>query len=711
MIKNFLFVAALLSLALASGCATGGSGPGGGPTVTVTGSANGVDGVTVAALGFQISLTTKVVGTDKTAVNWTITGDSCTGDPNPCGSFVSTTSTSAVYQAPATVPSTPQIVIKATLQADSNIVGTLPLTIAPITTDVAPTPVNLGQGLVQQFTAVAVPDYVHQTFTWTCTAAGVPCANFVQDSSVSGLATYTAQDHCSNACIQISAAATDNPTGCTLDPKDCTAVKGTLVPARLSGTYAFQFSGYDTSNHAVSVAGTFTVAGNGSISGIEDELTSGGPAQHTVTGGSYTPGSSDPNTNNAGTLRLTTGTFPDQFQVTLDAKGDVMMIESDGHGTGSGQAVLSGAANLFSGDQTFAFGFTGVDSGGNRAGYVGLLPMDGSGHIAGGQMDVNDNGNTTNICGAAPCNLGGSYATDGCNCGLYHMTVTSAVTMHFDFYLASGTAKATAPLTFYAISVDPVDSTHPGVSGTMVVQDSSQTYNNAAFNGTSVSALTGANANVSLTMGDTDKNGNFSGNFDQNNGGTIVSVADFGYKYAAVGTSGRYTFEMLGNPGASPVVPPVPFVLYASGGNRGFLLDQSSPSVMTGTMNPQGKGGGFFAGSVLPSTFGAATVNSGSATGISPVAANLLATSPGNQVFNFTGTQYPGPQTLTGTYTLDFTGTGKVVLTAPSAQNYVIYVRDTSGCTGQSLACSVESFYMMDVDKTNPNASIVFAQQ
>ena len=40
-----------------------------------------------------------------------------------------------------------------------------------------------------------------------------------------------------------------------------------------------------------------------------------------------------------------------------------------------------------------------------------------------------------------------------------------------------------------------LDNTHPAVSGTMVLQDSTQTYNNAAFNGTSVSALTGTVAN------------------------------------------------------------------------------------------------------------------------------------------------------------------------------------------------------------------------
>ena len=81
------------------------------------------------------------------------------------------------------------------------------------------------------------------------------------------------------------------------------------------------------------------------------------------------------------------------------------MIESDGAGTGSGVMQKSAANTVFNaGAQTFVFGFTGVDTatGGNRVGYVGMLPMDGSGNITGGLLDPNDNG--TNVCGTPPCN-------------------------------------------------------------------------------------------------------------------------------------------------------------------------------------------------------------------------------------------------------------------------------------------------------------------
>lgn len=717
MMKNCLLFVALLSLALAGGCAKGGNGvipPSPSITVAITSPA---DTSNMAIYPTQsLTLTATVMNEPTTAVTWSLTGPGTLTPVAPA-----TNPATAIYVAPATVGS--PATITATLVADSSLTGDEVLTLVDITTDVAPSPtapstLSVGTGLTQQFTAVAVPDAAPQTFTWSCKANGVTCANFHQDSNISGLAYYTAtaQDSCGGSCVQISALSTLDPTGCSAN---CTIAKASLVASRVSGTYAFRFSGYDSNNNVTAVVGTFTASANGTItSGVEDTLSANGPSAHpiAITGGSYVPTSSDQNnSNNAGTLTLTTGAFPDKFQVVLDGNGDIEMIESDGHGSGSGIAQLAASPTLLKGNQTYAFGFTGVDSGGNRSGFAGVLPLNGTGGVVGGQMDVNDNGNNTNIC-ASPCSVTGTYTADSSVNGLWHMILTAgSVNMNFDFFISSGTANKTTPLTFYAISTGPVDTTHPAVSGTMVLQDSSQTYNLAAFKGTSVSALTGANANVSLTLGATDGKGGFTGNFDQNNNGTIVSVTStspFSYTYAASSTTtGRYTFNMLGNPNASPAVPALPFVLYASGQNRGFLLDQSSAVIM-GTMNPQGKipNPGGLSATELPGTFAAASTET-SDSNVNPVAANLLFTSPGGAVYNVSGTQYPGPPTITGAYTLSSTGTGTVALTAPSTQNYVIYVVDTAGCSNTSPVCAVLDFFMMDVDKTVTNASILFAKE
>jgi hypothetical protein len=726
MINKCLFAVALLSLALAVGCAKGGNGvPPVVPTVAVAPS--GVaDNQIYPTQTFTVTATT----TDPqfAPVTWSLNGSGWTMISSAPPNAAAQVSATAIYQAPATVGS--QATVTATLVSDTSITGPATLTVADIFTQVTPSTLSVGTGLAQQFTAVAVPNDAPQTFTWTCTAAGNPCASFVQNPNVPGAYVYTADDNCSGSCIQISAAAPLDPSACVNNAKSCTMAKFPLVASRVTGIYAFQFSGYDASNHAVSVAGTFTASATGTItSGVEDELTSNGPVQNAITGGSYTPTSSDPhNSNNAGTLTLTTGTYPDKFQVVLNGAGNLEMIESDGHGVGSGIAQKAASSSIFSGDQTYAFGFTGVDSSGDRVGYVGILPMNGSGTIASGQMDTNDNGSASSICGTGPCSVAGTYAASPTYQGLWHMTITagSATSMGFDFFISAGTATKTNPLTFYAISTDAV-AMHPAVSGTMVLQDSTQTYNNADFNGTSVSTLTGtgpnaANTNVSLTLGTTDGSGDFIGYFDQNNAGAILSSVQFPgvsqspspYTYTASGTTGRYTFNMLGNPGSSPVVAPLPFVLYASGQNRGFLLDQSSTSVMTGTMNPQGKGIPF-GDSDLPGTFAAATTSSGGST-VTPIAANLLLVYPGGTTTNVvSGTQYPSAQTVTGTYTFatgpEGLGIGTVTLTAPSAENYVIYVLGTSGCTNATPFCAIENFLMLDEDTSNKNPSVIFAQQ
>jgi hypothetical protein len=258
----------------------------------------------------------------------------------------------------------------------------------------------------------------------------------------------------------------------------------------------------------------------------------------------------------------------------------------------------------------------------------------------------------------------------------------------------------------------------------MVYQVSGITYNNAALVGSSVSALTGPNANVSLTLGTTDGTssgtggaGGFTGTFDQNSNGTLVSVGpsstpnqQFTYTYiASSGNNGRYIFQMLGNPNATPALAPLPFVLYASGVNRGFLLDQSSPAVIAGAMYPQ-PAKGFYTNTEMPGIYAAATISSSNTNVVSPVVQNLLLTSPGGGVFNVSGAQNPNNQAVTGTYDMGGlgNGTGTMTLTAPpppSVATNVIYAIDFDATNSAVL-----DFMMMGTVSGSPSA-ITFAQQ
>jgi len=711
MIKNCLFAVALLSLALASGCAKGGNGTGP-PPITIDVTITSPENVIASAVypTQSLTLTATVTGTTNTAVTWSLSGAGTLTPVTP-----PTTPATATYVAPATAA--PQVTVTATLASDSSKTGTLPITVQPVSVVVTPTAVTVGQGLVQQFTAVAVPDDAPQTFTWTCTPSSA-CGGFVPGPNNSDVAVYTAPSS-SQTGVEVTATSTVAQTPAGFDQ-----AKVQVATLRLpAGAYAFRFSGFDNSNNPVAVAGSLTVAANGSISGVEDVLTAGATTQYTIALGSYIPISSN---NNLGTLTLplSSGTT-NTYTAVLTSSGIMRMIESDGAGSGSGVLQKSAANTVFNnGAQTFVFGFTGVDLTGNRVGYVGMLPMTPSGTggtITGGLLDSNDNGSTISVCSSPPCTLTGTYQVVAN--GLWHMTLnTGTTTLQFDFFVSAGTAQTKTgpnPLTLYAISTDPVDSTHPALSGSMVYQvPMTSGYNNAAFAGTSVSNLTGATANVSLTVGTTDGTsggaggaGGFTGTFDQNNNGTITSVgpaAPFSYTYVATGTTnGRYTFQMLGNPNASPVVPPVPFVLYASGANRGFLLDQSSSAVMTGTMDPQPTKAVNYTPSELPGSYAAATISNSNSTLVQPVVQNLLLTSPGGGVYNVTGTQntQSGSQALTGLYTMTLTGTGTITLTAPAAATYAIYAIDFDS------ANSVITDFMMMGTTSGTRSSIIFAQQ
>ena len=747
--KKLVFTVALWSLGLLGGCAKGGSGPCAVncPEIDVTGSTGTFTNLSVVGVSLPLTFTATIRNATQGPVNWNITGTNCTNptdSSNPCGYFTATAGSTASYQGPSSVPSTPQFDVVATLQSDPGLSGSLAVTIVPDTANVNPATPNVGAGLTQQYVATAAPDFAPQTFTWTCAVNGSACANFSQDPDISGLAYYkpTAGEECGgSSCATISAAASIDPTGCSYDTKKfpCQQSETTVVSQRLSGVYAFQFSGYDDNGKALAVAGTFTVAAGGSISGTEDESAWSGSAfvttQHAISGGSYTPLSGgNVNSNNAGVLSLNTGVFPSSYQVVLDGDGNVQMIATGSGGSGSGFAAVSSVNKFNQGTKAvYAFGLTGVDASNNRVGYAGLLPTDGVSSVSGGLIDANDNGSAiTSVCGSAPCSVAGSYTfNSGTNRG--QLTLTAPKAMTFDFFVANGnSSNPNNPLNLYAIATD----SNPAVVGTMTLQDSKvTTYNNAAFNGTSVSALAGANDNVALilgtTFGDSSSSGvagacpgsnlgSFAGNFDQNNAGTILSVPEFPsaaqttnpYTYVSTnGNTGRYIFCLLGNPGANPVVLPIPFVMYASGTNRGYLLDQSSSSVMTGTMNeqtPPKQNAGIFASASAAGTYAVATYSNSVANESacsSPdsmlsgcfVAMNLLLTSPGGGVYNVTGTENPGNQAFTATYTVGGSGTGTFApVSGAKTPNYVIY------------AVTETNFFMIDVDvDADPNVKVI----
>ena len=708
MTKNCLLAVVLLSLAFCVGCAVGAPKGGGGISVSVTPA-----GQTIVAITLTQQYTAAVTGTNNTAVTWSLSwsGGSCTGNPSPCG----TIDDKGLYAAPATPPNPATVTVTATSQADSSKSDSATVKVAHVTVTVVPSAASVQVGLQQQFTATALPDTAPQTVSWAIVDCPTgPCGTI----DANGL--YTAPNSIPKPAY-VSVQATS-----TLDASGIIKSKTTVVQSRMTGPYAFRFSGYDTNDKTVLIVGNFVANANGTIaSGTEDEITANGLAQCTILGSSsYAIGGSDPGSaNDHGTVTLkTSGTncsAPHTYNFVLDANGDGQMIEFDLLGRGSGILQQADSSVFKDGALTgsFVFGFTGANIpslNGKRAGMVGLFQADGTGGIGtttAGQMDINVGG-----VAATSNNVTGAYSINSDGTGT--MTLTDNVggkTYQFDLYMVGGQTRPTNPLMLFAISTDPL--TNPALAGTIVFQDPAPSYNLANFSSYSVSNLTGvdssgSNTLVSLTAVKGDGNGNTAGSFDANNAGTIVAAQSFTCTYSASG-GGRYIVTLLGN-GTNCSAPALPFVVYASSASsnslRGFLLDQSSSAVMTGTMDPQGN---TFAAVGMAGPMVAATASSGT-TGANQVAANLQFNFPGTGQGDLTVSGVrdvtdPGQHSdqITGTYTLSFDGTGTIKLTAPATENYVFYATDTS----KGLNAVIQHFLMINVDASNKNSSVIYAER
>jgi hypothetical protein len=708
MMKNVLLALTLMSVALWTGCATGGGGhTGGNIHVTVTSETNFV------AVTLTDQFTATVEGTSDHAVTWSLAqngGGACTGNPNPCG----TIDANGLYTAP---PVAIQVVVTATLVSDSTKSGSAALNVAAVTVLTTPklndNSLNVVKGTSQLFTATAGPDDKRvQTFNWNivCDAGPNLCGTITFDPKASYSAVYVASSSIPNPAVaHITATSTIDPT--VSDTVDVTIVKNRLLP---NGTYAFHLSGFDASG-PIAVAGNLLTDANGAIStGTEDELTISAQATRIINSGSVTLDS-----NAHGVLALQTSAGTRSYKVVFNTAGDGQMIEFDGTGRrGSGELRIAKAkfnnTSLPLGS-TFAFGMTGIDTVSKRTAIAGLFQPDGAGAITFGMIDINDFGTPT-----SSSNVTGIYDVAANGRGTMSLTNNdTGKTYHYAFYMVSGQAnKAANPLTMFVISTDgPLIS--PAVAGTIVTQDTGQVYDNSALNDFSISNLTGTDTTsgtktlVSLTDARGDGKGKFIGTIAANNGGTIVAAdpnKPFTYNYNFTsGAHGRYTIDLLGDPNANPVVPPVHFVLYLNAANRGFLVDGSSPFVYTGTMNPASASNPRAA--QLAGSLEAVTGNSGTSSVAQTASSFQFVLLPPTPPFTGTRDETDGGQTqgqvVAGTFAVNSDSSGSITFSQPPAENYVIYVLDNP----KSSENLIQHFVMIEVDKIVTNPAVIFGER
>ena len=357
------------------------------------------------------------------------------------------------------------------------------------------------------------------------------------------------------------------------------------------GTYSFLFNGFD-SGGSVALIGYLNADGNGKItSGIEDGNRSTGVATLISLTGTYSIG-----TDGRGTLELvatnsvTATTSTTDYQLVLDSSGNARIFENNSIGANNdavgthGEGILKPAvgpgfsANSFSGN--YAFVFPGQDSAGNPTALGGVIHADGTGTLSQGIGDYNDGGALT-----PHVNLSGSFAFDTGARAVAGLTFAAPtqINLNFVFYFVS-------PSDLFWAEMDAVDTTHPRLSGEMILQQPTVALTSTILQNPSVATGTGVssgNASVFaglLSAAQCDGATNtVSLAYDENNGGAITAPALAGT--CAVTPNGRISFTGLGASAALTRVA----TAYLTGPGQGFLLG-SDTAVTTGLLEQQSGG-------------------------------------------------------------------------------------------------------------------------
>ena len=537
-----------------------------------------------------------------------------------------------------------------------------------VSVSIAPTNATVALNGTQQFSATVTPSSAAQTVTWSVSAGANTTCSAPACGTVDGNGLYTAPSALPTG-NQVKVTATS-----TQDTSKSSTATVTLVStqnSRISGTYTFRFDGFNSAG-GVLVVGNIKTDGAGTVQGGSEVIsTNTGPtASRTITGGSYSVG-----TDGRGDMVLNTSsgdTFCYVFAVGSTTLDNPLFVEfnhvtapiactgagmgSSTHGSGVMNLASTSAFGKTALNQPYVFELNGFDAAGKRASYVGRFVADGAGTITSWTLDRNDNGTASGQLSGS-----GTYTINN-NTGAGTITLTGGPTL--TVYIKDSDELALS-------IADPI-ATNPSAEGVAESQDTMPAYDLTTFNGTSVFYATGVGTNpntgwVVAGLATTNGAGSVSGTFDQNNGGSIMMNASLGTGTYTPTGSGRYTISLNG----------VPYVMYGITTNKAFLLDQASPQVLSGLVEPQAANP---SANTIGGTFVETSHQVSTSADQNTVAALTLNNSTGaisGMQDSTDGTENPN-QSVTGSYTVSSNGRGNFNFTAPAASTGIVYVINQS---------------------------------
>jgi hypothetical protein len=502
-------------------------------------------------------------------------------------------------------------------------------------------------------------DATNAGIDWTLTCGGGTCGGITAHTANDATNSYTAPASIPPAAVTIKAASTADPTKSVSAMVTITAV--VTGNALLNGSYAFLFNGVDGSTGAsLSIGGTFTADGNGNITvGNQDINQLSGVSTSVAFTGKYNVGP-----DNRGTMSFTTnpGNVTTKYLIAVYSSGNGSFIEFDASGfTGvQGSGVFkkqdSTAFSLAAFNGSFALGLAGeLKSGADRIIALGVVSSDATGTLSNGQMEVarqDSHGNPVAVTG----NL---FTIDASGRGTATLTLATLGSFNFTFYVVSATEA-------FMLEVDVRGGATPLLSGSMRLQ-SGAPFSNASVNGAAVFQLNGMSfSGMSLMVIGrvvTDGAGNLTGDFDQNDGGTVLTDVMFTGTYS-IAANGRGTFNFIINPTTSQN-----YTFYMIGQNQAFLLGGQpgafDPNAPVGMLEPQT--GGPFSDASVKTTFTGATITQSSNGAVAEAVDAALSL---DGMGNLTGTldrsscmAESANNAVSGMYSSDANGRGSVTAT------------------------------------------------
>jgi Putative Ig domain len=451
-------------------------------------------------------------------------------------------------------------------------------------------------------------------------------------------------------------------------------IAGTQNVGLLSGNYAFEFSGFNSSG-AVVAGGSFTADGQGNIkNGVEDfNSIAGTPSNRTFTG-TYTLGA-----DGRGTLTFGSLSGSPTFAFAIDASGaHGRIIETDATGVhGSGQLELRSVSTCTSSTigGEYAFGASGYSSAPSGSGFTaGPVAMAGrftaaTGSLGNGEMDANVPGR--GLVQQSLNSVSGTYQTtsQSARCTLA-LTPLSLPDMTFSVYPVSSSEA-------FLVETDNVSASTSSTpfltAGTMLSQVGYPfTGVSGGLNGTSVGPLSGQYLSGSSYLADdavvsivVTGSASFSLTATENRGGTVMPISQTGTLINAD------QFGRIESQGLNNEIDPV---FYTIDADKAFCVGGVINNPFFGVVEPQtGK------------PFSAATIKATLVQGT--LAPSISAVPDVSGVLTFDGvsvlsgmedTLAASALSVTGTYKLTSTGStdgsGTVTLTSPAAFTGAFYI-------------------------------------